>query len=129
MSPSTGDLMAALRREIDACVMAKAREPKQIRINPGVPAGSMVSMPVTDDTEIGRTRAILGIVPDYEVLIHPVDWYRLMEGISLSTIESNMRQDGATEDEIEVMKANAYANPQDFRFFGIPVVDDVPKVL
>lgn len=122
------DLFSALRREIDECQKLQAKAPERIRLNPGVPAGSMIAMPIPPANETEELARIAGRTESFEVLIHPADWDRLVHDHYLPTIESNMRSDGATADEIDVMRANAYANPHDFRLEGIPVVDDMPKV-
>lgn len=118
-------LLFALQREIDASTEATSRVPERIRLNPGAPDDVFVAQPIPPRDRVEELRT--GLHPAYEVLVHPATWERLV-GDAIEQIEANMRTDGKGEDEIAVMKINAYANPQDARIFGIPVVDDTPRV-
>jgi hypothetical protein len=122
------DLLAALQREVHAATVANRHAPERIRLNPGMPVDVFAALPIPSRDEIDEIRARLDWRQPYEVLVHPTTWAQLETSKGVEHVESNMRADGKTEDEIVAMKINSYANPQDWRAFGIPVVDDTPLV-
>ena len=60
-------MLGALQDEIAAVRVATARVPTHVRVSPEALAGSITTLPIVDESEVGQLRAMMGLNGDYEI--------------------------------------------------------------